>query len=71
MTAPTLYTFQGETLPLREWARRLGHPNPDRGQSTLRKRIEVLGWPVEKALTLPVRRWVSADMAFARGRSKP
>lgn len=39
-------TFRGETLCLRAWARRMGlHP------TTLTQRLDLYGWPVEKALT--------------------
>jgi len=68
MNPRTLYTLNGETLSLIDWASRLGYTDPIRGSSTLRKRIVVLGWPVELALTTPPRRWVSADDAFAAGK---
>lgn len=45
-----LITYQGQTLPWYEWARRLGI-----GQETLRKRIKA-GWPVEIALNPETRR---------------
>jgi hypothetical protein len=41
-------TFQGETLCLTDWARRVGI-----GKATLRRRI-MAGWSVERALTEPV-----------------
>lgn len=43
-------TFKGKTLLLTEWAERLGIP-----RSTLNSRIMIYRWPVEKALTIPVR----------------
>lgn len=43
-----LLTFNGETLPLAHWAKRLGM-----SQGTLHGRIVKRGWPVEKALSLP------------------
>lgn len=44
-----LLTFRGETHALAEWCERLGLP-----RDTVRKRLEG-GWPVEEALTTPVR----------------
>lgn len=41
--------FQGRTQTLAEWSREL-NMNP----CTLRRRLEVLGWSVERALTTPV-----------------
>lgn len=43
-------TLNGETKTLSQWAARAGVP-----MNTLRQRIFKLGWPVEKALTTPVR----------------
>jgi hypothetical protein len=43
-------TFAGETLCVADWAERAGIPEP-----TLRDRIFRLGWPVERALTEPLR----------------
>ena len=43
----TWLTYQGETLPLPEWARRIGLP-----RHTLWRRIKQ-GWPIERALTTP------------------
>jgi len=45
-----LVAFKGKTMPLAEWAERLGM-----NYSTLRARLSQYGWPVEKALTKPVR----------------
>lgn len=41
-------TYQGETLSLSAWGRRLAIH-----QSTLHRRIVELGWPIERALTAP------------------
>jgi len=41
--------FAGETLCLREWARRKGIP-----EGTLYARVVTRGWPIERALTTPV-----------------
>lgn len=43
-------TFNGETLPLTDWARRIGISQP-----VLRRRIVELKWPLERALTMPSR----------------
>jgi hypothetical protein len=53
-------TFQGVTLPLNEWAERMGLP-----PKTVYSRIKNLGWTVEKALTTPV------TVNWAASRSKP
>lgn len=45
------YTFNGETLTIPQWARKLGFR-----ASMLRERIIQLGWPIERALTQPSRR---------------
>jgi integrase len=42
-------TARGETLPLSEWARRLGC-----GPSVVYQRIQHLGWDAERAVTTPV-----------------
>lgn len=44
-----MVTFRGERLALAEWCERLGLP-----RDTTKKRLDA-GWPVEKALTTPVR----------------
>ena len=44
-------TYLGETMTMAEWADRMGIP-----YCTLRSRINILGWPTEKALTHPVRK---------------
>jgi len=46
-------TFRGETLTLAQWAERLGMTGP-----SLAKRFKK-GWPIERALTQPPRRWPS------------
>lgn len=46
-----MLTYQGETLNLVEWARRLGMKS-----GTLQQRINGYGWSVERALTQPVKR---------------
>lgn len=45
-----MITFQGETLTLAEWARRIGIKAP-----TLERRINLYGWSIPDALTTPVR----------------
>lgn len=42
--------FDGERMCIARWARRVGI-----SKCTLRARLITLGWPVEKALTTPVR----------------
>lgn len=49
-----LLTFQGETHTISEWARIVGM-NAD----TLERRINRMGWSIQKALTTSVRRWPS------------
>jgi len=45
-----LLTYAGETYSVTQWGRKLGiHTN------TIRARLDLLNWPVEKALTTPVR----------------
>lgn len=41
-------TFQGETMCLKDWAKKIGMSH-----ITLRGRIVALGWSVEEALTVP------------------
>jgi hypothetical protein len=43
-------TYLGETFTLAEWAQRTGLSN-----STLQNRLDLLGWPIERALTTPAR----------------
>ena len=43
-------TYQGETLSLAEWSRRLGV-----NRTTLERRINAYHWPIKKALSTPVR----------------
>lgn len=45
-----LLTFQGRTQCVAEWAREYSI-----GSATLRRRIDVSGWSLERALTTPVR----------------
>lgn len=45
-----LVTYKGETLPLVQWAEKAGIR-----YSTLRSRIFIYGWSVEKAIETPVR----------------
>jgi len=47
---PSMIEFRGERHHMSEWARRIGL-KPD----ALWKRINVYGWPLEKALTTPLR----------------
>lgn len=48
----TRYTYNGETLSLSEWAKRVGLT-----VAGLYGRLHRRGWGVEKALTTPVGRW--------------
>lgn len=48
---PHLITFRGETKNLSEWARSLGMDI-----NSVRTRIKILGWPIERALTQPRRK---------------
>jgi hypothetical protein len=54
-------SFKGETLPLPEWAARLGIT-----RESLRDRLDC-GWPIEKALTVPAvrKRERRSDGTFA------
>ena len=45
-----LYAYQGVSRTVQEWAEALGMP-----YRTLLARLEMYGWPVEKALTTPIR----------------
>jgi hypothetical protein len=45
-----LFTFNGETLPIAEWAARTGI-----NERTLEARLNRLRWPVERALTTPTQ----------------
>jgi hypothetical protein len=56
-------TFKGETLPLPEWAERLGC-----APQVLDARLKKLGWSVERALTTPIGcGWrTKAEVAFER-----
>lgn len=53
-----LLTYNGETHTMSEWAEITGM-----GYGTLQSRINRYGWPIEKALTEPVRQYKSADKA--------
>lgn len=44
-------TFRGKTQCLTDWAAEAGL-----SKSVLRTRLDLLGWPLERALTTPVRR---------------
>lgn len=48
--ANVLWTHNGETLSVAEWAERIGC-----AYRTLRRRVDELGWPVSEALTRPIR----------------
>jgi len=50
-TPPRLLTAQGQTLPLYQWAKRLGCE-----PQTIRDRLR-MGWPIEKAVTTPPRKY--------------
>ncbi len=43
-------TFRGRTMNLNQWAKEVGI-----SEDAIERRINLLGWPVEKALTKPVR----------------
>jgi hypothetical protein len=43
-------TFNGKSMNISQWAREIGI-----SEDTLERRINLLGWPTEKALTKPVR----------------
>jgi len=43
-------TFNGKTMNISQWAREVGI-----SEDTLERRVNLLGWPTEKALTKPVR----------------
>ena len=49
--APRIIEFNGESLTISQWAKRLGMQDV-----TLRVRLRVWRWSIEKALTTPVRR---------------
>jgi hypothetical protein len=48
------FHFDGATMTLPEWAAKTGVP-----YHTLNKRIKLLGWPIEKALSAPIR-WTTS-----------
>ena len=50
MSRNVVISYNGESMPLKEWARKLGIKN-----TTLHNRLKYLGWSVEKAFTTPVR----------------
>lgn len=52
MPARNLYTFEGKTLSLKEWAEVTGVPN-----STLYARLNTYKWTVEKTLSTPCRKY--------------
>lgn len=45
-----MLTYNGETLDMMQWSEKTGIP-----YSTLRSRINILGWSSDKAITTPVR----------------
>lgn len=49
-TTSTMLTYSGETMTMREWAKKKGMK-----YETLYQRIGRLGWSVENALTIPTR----------------
>jgi hypothetical protein len=49
-TQQTLITFNGITMNMSEWDKKLGFKN-----STIRNRLNTLKWTIEKAITTPVR----------------
>lgn len=51
MPQNTIIEFQGESMSLADWARRLGID-----RHTLRSRVVRKGWPIERALTTPVKK---------------
>lgn len=48
----TLYEFKGEKHCLSEWIERYGLPS-----KAIENRVQKLHWPLEKALTTPIRKW--------------
>lgn len=55
---PRLLTHNGETLPIGQWATRIGVAH-----TTIRQRIDDFGWTIAEALTTP------ADGRFRSARS--
>ena len=45
------FTISGRTMSMKQWAMEFGID-----KSTLHHRIDVLGWPIEKALTKPIQK---------------
>lgn len=60
-----LLTFNGETLPLKHWAIRLGLK-----RATLSNRILYRGWSVERALTSTVADGIAAKVESGRVRQR-
>lgn len=56
-------TYQGRTQCIAHWAREFGLPQP-----TLDRRLAA-GWPIERALTQPLRRW-PGDLRKMAAKSK-
>jgi hypothetical protein len=54
-----ILTFNGESAPMSEWARRSGI-----SADTIERRLNKLGWDTDKAISTPVRPW-------SPGRPKP
>ena len=60
---PRMLAAKGKTLSLSAWARESGIP-----AATIRARLDLFGWPVERAVTAPVNRKLSSARA---GRPAP
>jgi hypothetical protein len=58
-----LVTYDGRTMCLKDWAEELQMP-----YKTLHKRIRVQKWPVEKAMTTPLRSINQSPFSLARAR---
>jgi len=52
VTARNLYTFDGKTMSLKEWAKETGVP-----RATLNARLNQYGWSIEKTLSTPRRKY--------------
>lgn len=60
MAALLFLTYNGETLTISEWGRRLGIH-----RETLRRRMTVYGWTVHRALSTPVGKYGHCNRAPA------
>lgn len=56
-------TYNGKTMCLKDWAQELQMP-----YKTLHKRIRVQQWPIEKAMTTPLRSISKSPFQYARAR---